>query len=165
MRKILDIVALAALIVLLWITYSALYASEPLPARIPIHFNIFGQPDYWGPATLLIVFPGLALIMYLLITLVSRYSRSFKYPFRVTSKDRPKAEGIALDMLCWLRAEAICLMTWVQFATIGSARNAASGIPPNLPGNLLQISLSVLVATLGWHLIAMRRVSLRSQSE
>ncbi len=48
MRKTLEAISLGALAVLSWIAYSALHGSEPLPKRVPTHFDIAGQPNAWA---------------------------------------------------------------------------------------------------------------------
>ena len=48
MRKTLEAVGLGALAVLFWDTYRALYGPDPLPDRIPTHFDIAGQPNGWA---------------------------------------------------------------------------------------------------------------------
>jgi len=92
MRKSLEAVALAALAFQAWITYRAFFGPDPLPAKIPTHFDAAGNPNAWGsPATLLFL-PAIAVFIYLLFTVVTRFPSAFNYsvgnhPGRAASHD------------------------------------------------------------------------------
>jgi uncharacterized membrane protein len=153
MRKNLEAISLAALVLLVWITYRALYGPDPLPARIPIHFDFAGNPNGWGSPSSLPLFPVVALAVYLLITLVARFPSTFNYPVRVTAEYRPRLQELALDMIAWLKAELICLFTWIQWAIVEAARHSHNSLSP------VQVAVSVLViwGTIIWYFVAMRR--------
>jgi uncharacterized membrane protein len=69
MRKTLEAISMGALAVLIWSTYRALTGPIRLPARIPTHFNLAGQPDSWGTPAMLLLLPALGVGLYLLMTL------------------------------------------------------------------------------------------------
>ncbi|MGD0736171.1 MAG: DUF1648 domain-containing protein [Terracidiphilus sp.] len=155
MRKTLEAIGIIALAVLFWITYSALRGPDRLPDRIPTHFDLAGNPNAWGtPATLLFV-PGLALALYLAITVVSQFPSAFNFPVRVTPQNRSRLEKLAVSMVTWLKVELVCLFVWIQAATINSARHQALGLSPLL----LPVSLVAVFGTIAWHFVAMRRAA------
>ena len=68
MRKTLEIIALC-LVLLSWaVTANAVLGRNPLPARIPTHFNATGQPDGWGTPAMLWLIPRMGTVIYLLMT-------------------------------------------------------------------------------------------------
>jgi len=155
MRKALEAAGIAALAVLFWITYSAFKGPERLPDRIPTHFDLAGNPNAWGSPSALLLLPGLAFVIYLAITLVSRFPSAFNFPVRVTPENRPRLEALALSMVTWLKMELVCLFLWIQSSTINSARHQTLGLSPML----LPASLAAVFGTIAWYFVAMRRAA------
>ncbi len=107
MRRTLEVVSLAGLAVLFWITWRAFYGPDPLPARIPTHFDIAGNPNGWGSPSSLLLLPAVALAIYLGMTVVSKFPSAFNYPVRVTPENRPRLQALTLQMIAWLKTEMI----------------------------------------------------------
>jgi len=125
---------------------------DPLPSRIPTHFNAAGQPDGWGTPGMLWVIPLVATVIYLLMTLVARYPSSFNFPIRVQPSARRQLEAVALRMLSWLKAEVVCLFACIQYKTIEFAHHGQGTLSPwFLPAVLI-----VIFGTIAWHIAAMR---------
>src|SRR5271166_2725880 len=114
MRKVLEAIGLGALALLIWITGRAVYGPDPLPARIPIHFGMAGNPTGWGPSSGMLLLPGVATVLYFLITVVSQFPATFNFPVRVTAENRVRLEALALQMVAWIKVETICLFCWIQ---------------------------------------------------
>jgi len=68
MRKTIEALGLMVLGFLFWMTYTARYGPERLPDRIPTHFDISGQPNAWGPPSILWLLPVIGAGLYLLMT-------------------------------------------------------------------------------------------------
>ena len=153
MRRILGAVSVAALAFLAWVTLVAFVGPHRLPGRIPARFDLAGKPVAWGTPRMLLLLPAVAGALYLLITWVSRYPSAFNFPVRVTPGNRPHLESIALNMSAWLKAELICLLTWIQTAMILSAWHGRSALSPAL----MPVAIGVIFATIGWHFAAMWR--------
>ena len=153
MRKTLTVAA-PLLLLLAWsITAWALFGPHPLPARIPTHFNAAGLADGWGTPGMLWLLPIMATVIYALMTMVARYPGAFHFPGRVPAAVRPKLEGIALDMIAWLKAEVVGLFAWIQWETVRLARSGEG----RLPALFLPAVLLVVFGTIAWHMAAMRR--------
>lgn len=153
MRKSLEAVGLCALALLVFITLRALYGPHRLPARIPTHFGANGRPDAWGPSSMLLVLPAIAVVLYALMTVVARYPSAFNYPVRVTPLNRPHLEAIALAMIVWLKIELACLFATLQWFTIRVADHGVHGLPPAF----MPLALIIIFTTIGWHIAAMFR--------
>lgn len=154
MRKMLEVVSVAALGCLAWITAGAMMGPHALPGRIPVHFDAAGQADGWGPPKALLGMPVLAAVLYGLMTVVARFPAAFNFPVRVTPANRPRLEALALEMITWLKAEVLCLFAWVQETTVASARSGEAHLSPWF----MPVTLGAVFATIGWYVAAMRRV-------
>ncbi len=153
MRKTLEVIALAALAFQAWITYRAFFGPDRLPAQIPTHFDLAGKPNAWGSPATLIFFPAMAITIYLLFTVVTRFPSAFNYPVRVTPQNRARLESLALGMIAWLKVEIVLLFAVIQWGIIQAARHPS----PNLPATWMPIMLVAVFATIGWHIAAMFR--------
>jgi uncharacterized membrane protein len=155
MRKILEAIGIIALAVLFWITYRVFSGPSHLPGKIPTHFDLAGNPNAWGSPSMLLLLPGLALVLYLAISLVSCFPSAFNFPVRVTAENRLRLENLGVNMITALKVELVCMFTWIQATTINSARHQTLGLPPEL----LPASLAIVFATIAWYLLAMRRAA------
>ncbi len=155
MRKLLETISVLVLAILLWIAYAALLGPRHLTGPIPTHFNLAGQPDAWGAPRMLLVLPGIAMILYLLLTLASRFPASFNYPVRVSTQNRARLQQLALDMIVWLKAEIVSLFTLIEYYSIATARMATNQLPPSL----MLVAMAIIFTTIGWYVVAMRRAA------
>lgn len=153
MRKNLEVVSVVALALLVGITARALYGPVRLPARIPTHFDAAGQVNGWGSPWSLLGLPAIGCALYLLMTLVARFPGSFNFPVRVTAGNRARLEALALNMIAWLKAEILCLFVCIQEMTVESALHGHG----NLPVAFVPLSMVVIFATIGVHMVAMMR--------
>lgn len=155
MRRSLEAIGLCALAWMAAITAQALYGPNRLPARIPTHFNLAGQPNGWSSPAMLLMLPGIAFAVYLLMSLVARWPQAFNYPVRVTPVNRARLEALALGMIAWLKVELACLFAWIQWASIHAARDPHRGFP----AAAMPAALVAIFATIGWHITAMLRAA------
>jgi hypothetical protein len=155
MRKILEAISLAALAILFWITYAALFGPQPLASPIPTHFNLAGQPDAWGNPLTLLMIPGIAIALDLLMTFVSHFPAVFNYPVRVTPQNRPRLQHLALNMIAFIKAETVTLLTLIQYFSIQTAKLQRSSLPPAL----MITAIAIIFATIILHILAMRRTA------
>jgi uncharacterized membrane protein len=155
MRRILEIVSLAALGILWAITWLSFHGQSPLPASIPTHFNAAGQPDAWGPPSALYLLPAVALGLYLLISLLSRLPVSFRSSARITEQGRQQIETITRTMVASLKAELTVLFATIQGFILQGIQTGHAGLPPLL----VPAFLAVLFATLIAYIVAMLRAA------
>lgn len=145
MRKWLEGIALLVLGLHIAITVRALFGSDHLPERIPIQFDAAGHATGWGSPAMLILFPAVTLIIYLLFTVVTRFPGAFNYPVKVNVFNRRRMENLARDMMAWLKVEVIGLLTWMQWVTIEMARNPERTVPAMTPAALVAVFATVSV--------------------
>jgi uncharacterized membrane protein len=156
MRKSLEAISLAALALIAWITWQALYGPNPLPGRVPTHFDAAGNPNGWGPSSTLLFLPVMAVGLYLLISLVAQFPAVFKYPVRVTEENRARLQTLTLQMVAWLKVELVCLFAWIQWFIIQSVRQGHG----SFPAAVVPLFLIAILGTAGWHIMAIFRAAL-----
>lgn len=140
MRTPLKFAAFAALLATWALTAYTIYGPHPLPARIPTHFDLAGNPNGWGTPAMLWLLPIIATVVVASMSLVAHFPQSFNYPLRVTPATRPRLQAISLDMIAWLQLEIAGLMLWIQFAIIQAARSGHNSLPPLIvPGVILLV--------------------------
>ncbi|HBQ27089.1 MAG TPA: hypothetical protein DD791_11900 [Syntrophomonas sp.] len=115
-----------------------------LPDRIPTHFGFTGAPDAWGNKGNLFFLPLIALAMYLLLTIVSRFPHTFNYPVKITEENAATQYIMARYLIAVLKVETIWLFVYIQWVTIEVALGKAMGLS-NL---FLPIFLVVMLGTL-----------------
>ncbi len=157
MRKTLEAISLAALVLLVWITWRALCGPGHLSGSVPTHFDLAGRPDGWGSPAMLLLVPAVAALLYLLPTVVRRFPSAFNYPVPVTTENQPRLQALALDMIACLKAELICLFAWLQSLAIQAARHPGEGL--HAPFVTIPASVVLVFATIAWHIKAMRRAA------
>ena len=153
MRKLLEIISLVCLAVMVWITYASLHGPQPLPERIPMHFDAAGNANGWGPPSSLTLLPVVAAGLYLLITVISLLPTGIKSAVKLTPESRERIQTLTRRMLVWLKAELVCLFLCIQWFILAGIREGSNSIPPlAVPAFLV-----VIFATVGWHIVAVFR--------
>lgn len=148
-----EVVGVAALIFLFWLTYQATAGPNRLPDKIPTHFDLAGHPNAWGPTAYLYLLPVLGLVLYLAMTVVARFPSAFNFPVRVTPQNRAALEQIGQQLVAWLKVQLVCIFDWIQASTIAAARHESNDLSPWL----MPLTLLVVFGTIGWHIAAMIR--------
>lgn len=156
MRKALDIVSLAGLAVLTWITADALAGPHRLRGPIPTHFDLGGQPNGWGTPWVLLFLPITATVLYILMTFVARFPDSFSYPTRVTRANIGRLQSLALNMIAWLKAEVVWLFACIQTSVVHAARTGQSR---GIWASLMPMAVGIVLGTIVGYLVVMRRSS------
>ncbi len=155
MRKTAELLSLAALAALVFITINAFYGPHPLPARIPTHFDLLGHVNGWGSSRSLLFMPIVGVGLYLLLTVVSRFPSTFNYPVKVTELNRAQLESLALNLISWIKAELLVFFAWMEFVMVQAARHPERGFQP-YP---VLMFLGVLFATIIGHIVAIFRAA------
>jgi uncharacterized membrane protein len=155
MRKSLESVGLGMLAVLYWMTWSALSGPNPLPARVPTHFDISGTPNAWGSPQTLLLLPIVGTGVYLLITILASIPAAFHYSFRVEQENLAVVQDMTRTMISWIKVEMVCLFAYLQWSILQAVRDGHGLISPLM----VPAFLIVVFATVGWYLVAILRAA------
>ncbi|NOU90294.1 DUF1648 domain-containing protein [Paenibacillus sp. LMG 31460] len=118
-EKILDGVSI--LVILCTFGYLA-YVWTLIPERIPIHFNGQGKEDGWGNKFSLFLLPVITLILYIGLTVLSKYPHTFNYPYKITNENATWQYGNARLFMNCLKMLIVVLFGYVEWTLIQIAR-------------------------------------------
>ncbi len=148
--RLLNLIAFAAMAGLLGYT---LWVYPQLPDRIPIHFNLRGEPDDYGSKIIFLILPGIALALYGLMTIVNRKPQNFNYPFAITPQNAQKQYGLASGLIIWLKAIVMLMMAYLAYGMAQVALGRAAG----LGSGFLIIFLGLIFGAIGYYFVQARK--------
>ena len=123
--RLLSLIAFATVAGLLG--YS-IWVYPQLPDRIPIHFNLRGEPDDYGPKSIFLILPGIALALYGLLTMINRKPQHFNYPVKITPQNAQKQYELAVGLVNLLNAVVMLMMGYLAFNMAQVALGKAEGL-------------------------------------
>lgn len=123
--QVLEVLSAIPLLVLI---FMVIQTWKILPESLPTHFGPSGTPDAWGSKESILLLPGLSLVLYLLLTVLSRYPHIYNYPCRITEENAPVQYRMARIFMRVLKLEIIAMFTYIEWATIQVALGKAGGL-------------------------------------
>ncbi|HEX6909097.1 MAG TPA: DUF1648 domain-containing protein [Longimicrobium sp.] len=143
-------------VLLLALFAGSAWAYPRLPERIPIHFDLTGQPDGWASrSTGWFLLPVIALALAAFLHAVAAYSANHPETWNVPDKRRflaldPQARAPITAKLrafvAWVGVVVTAMMCVIQAAVFRAATGASRGLPP---WAMAAIVASVLVMVAG----------------
>jgi uncharacterized membrane protein len=106
-----SVAAAAAEIALRW---------NALPAKIPTHFGIDGQPNGWGGRNSLLVLLASTIVMFTLLSLAEKYQRLVNIPVKV-DREAPEVKRLIRSLAIVIKAVLAAGFFWITHVTIGIA--------------------------------------------
>ncbi len=143
-EKLLEYVAVSAM-VFHFILYAVKW--DALPETVPIHFGVSGQPDNVGAKNLLLIFPLLGLVLYLLLTFLSRNPHQYNYPWQVTLANAERQYRLARTMIAALKAEVLLIFSYISWGIVQSTE----GNPGELGFWFLPLFLALIFGSIGFY--------------
>jgi uncharacterized membrane protein len=114
-QKFLELLA----VILLVILFGYLISNwSGLPARIPVHYNAGGTIDGWGSKNSLLVLPGICLLLYTLITVVSFFPKAWNVPVKLTDENRASVYTVTRSLLCVLKLVLLLTFTFIEISMV-----------------------------------------------
>lgn len=106
----------ACLVALAGLILYSIYIYGQLPAEIPHHFNSLGEPDSWGHKSIIFALPGIALFLYVLMTLLSKSPSNLINSFvRVTKENENVQFQIVREQLRIIKLLCILLIAYLTW--------------------------------------------------
>jgi len=136
----------AALLMLLVLWVLVAIAYPYLPDVIPIHFNIKGQADGFGPKDFIWLEPLVASVLYTVMTLVNRRPDTFNYPVKITPENAGRQYALASRLMRYLKLVVVAVMLLIVLFVALPAMGMVLALPAwLLPAFLLLIFGPVVV--------------------
>ncbi len=101
-----------------------------LPATIPIHFGVNGQPNGYGSKAWILFLPVLLLAMTIAFTALARYPWIFNYPVVITPENAEQNYRRGRTLLEVVNAVVAALFAVIQWQTVRLAAGAAHDLGP-----------------------------------
>lgn len=107
-----------SLSMLLYFGSFLLFQWKSIPDEIPIRYNISGIPDSWGGKNILIALFFVCVAVYLAVTVISFFPKSWNIPAKVTPENEDFIYTTMRGMLCFVK---LCIVTCFVYISIQSA--------------------------------------------
>ena len=130
----------------------AAWVWPDLPASVPVHYGLSGEPDGWG---VLLILPALAVGMYWFMTAVARHRdlRNLVFATPQEPGQRDRKVFLAVRLLGWLKLGVVLLITYLFVVSAAIARGGATG----LGAWFLPVVVAGTLAIVACHVMAVRR--------
>ena len=103
---------IAAVVLIAMAVYiTAIWAK--LPAQIPGHFNIMGQPDRWDGRNSIFSILGIVFALYAGISVLQRFPHIYNYPFGLTPQNVHQQYQLARQLLVLIKTEIVCILSFI----------------------------------------------------
>jgi len=117
-----------SVIILLIIFFLPQYYYNDLPAKIPIHFNISGQPNNYAGKVLIWLLPFISLIFYLGFIILKRMPHILNYPAHSKLDKNKEQNKISIRILRYLLLVVLASFLYLVYGTINVALQQWEGI-------------------------------------
>jgi len=147
---ILEALAFLGLLLLIGV---AIYYYPKLPDSVPRHFNFSGEPDGWGAKGILLGLPAIGTLIYILMTVLSRYPHIFNYPWPITEANARSQYAISRQMLTVVKLLMVGMFFYMNWSIIGTALGRQHG----LGGGFMIFVTPLVPVAVGFYLFKARR--------
>ena len=122
---LLEVIAISGLMFFLGYV---IYNFPNLPETLPTHFNGSGQADEFGDKSSFLLLPGVALFVYILLTLINLIPHRFNFSVKITPANALRQYIMATRMVRILKVSLIWGFCYLSHVTIQVAKGVASGM-------------------------------------
>jgi uncharacterized membrane protein len=117
---------LSLLLVIFMFAMVAVHWSQ-FPDRVPAHFDIYGKPNGYHGKRFLLILPGIAAVVWVVITLSQRYQRLINIPFTI-DRDSPEVQNVLRSMMIAEKTTVAVTFAWLMRGMVRTALGLAEGI-------------------------------------
>ncbi|MCA0173893.1 DUF1648 domain-containing protein [Bacillus sp. RAR_GA_16] len=119
LQKVFDLVGFTFL--LLGFVYILLEWSN-VPSRVPIHFNVRGESDLWGPKSSLIILPLTGVILWFALGLLERYPHVYNYVVKITKGNAEIQYRSAVVLIRFLKNAIAMMFAYLSVISVQIAK-------------------------------------------
>ncbi len=86
-----------------------------LPSQIPAHYNAQGAVDRWGGKNQILFLPIVSVFLYVLITAVSFFPKSWNMPTKVKDENRLAVYRSMKTMIILMKVELVAVFFYITY--------------------------------------------------
>lgn len=122
-----------------------IFAAWPeIPDQVPQHFDASGQADAWGSKATLLLLPGVNFVVFVMMTVVSRFPHISSVPVEITPLNAQRIYRLVRFQTIWLKAVVALVLAYMSWRTIEQARGGVQGLGVGfLPLTILGVGSAV----------------------
>jgi len=140
-------------VLVIWV-YTMVNFSK-LPDTIPTHFNAMGEADDFGGKASILALPIIATIIFVGISILSRFPHIFNYPVNITKENAQRQYSMATRLMRYVNLITVLILGYITFSTIQSAKGQTVG----LGTWFLPVSLGVVFIPIIYYIVVSRKKS------
>ena len=142
--------AMALLGLLIFIGY-VIYQFPKLPETIPSHFSGNGTADDYSAKFSFWTLPGVAVFVYILLSLIVLVPHQFNYTVKITPANALRQYTMAIRLIRYLKGAVILIFFYISYATVRVVAGEDSGLglwflPIIFGGTILPLIIYFIVA-------------------
>lgn len=137
------------LVLLFAFWYFALHYYSQLPDVIPTHFNSNGEVDGYGGKWTLFLLSAITTIIYLGITVISRFPHKINYAVPITEANAYKQYSLVTGMFRMMKIAILIVFFIIEYHTV----QVALGLPSLLGKWFMLIVFTLVFAPVFYFLI------------
>ena len=134
---ILEIISILSLITFFIFTY---YTWPNVPQRIPDHFGWSGMPDSWDSKGMVPTMLYVALFIFILLSIVSRFPRIINFPFAINEDNSKSHLQLRFFFILWIKAELVLFTSYIGIQGMRVSLGEVEGL-----GSYFIITLTVVL--------------------
>ena len=124
-----------------------------IPDRVPQRQNAAGRADDWGAKSTLLLLPAVNLVVFVMMTVISRFPHISSLPVEVTAVNARRVYRLVRFQTIWLKAIVAFVLTYMCWRMIEQARGGAQG----LGVGFLPLTTLAVGSAIGWFYFELRR--------
>ena len=101
---------------------------QQIPNTVPTHFSASGIVDSWGNKWSLLALPCVEVVLYVILTIISRFPHTFNFPWPITEDNALRQYRIGRLMMISLKAETVWLFTYLEWQSVQVSIGKAMGL-------------------------------------
>ncbi|MBK9169831.1 MAG: DUF1648 domain-containing protein [Bryobacterales bacterium] len=105
-----------------------------VPEQVPVHFDVRGVADAFGPRSTLLALPVLWGVFYVLLTFLRFVPHWHNYPVAVTASNAPRLYRLSILLVAWVKVLVLWLMATLFWQVCRAAVTASGQLGAPHPG-------------------------------
>jgi len=123
---------------------------QNLPEQIPQHYNIAGEPDAWAEKGMLLFMPGMSLFLYLLVSVLGCFPKTWNIPVAVTEENRDRLLLLTRNLLAFTKTMCVAIFFYITCCTVTAQALSVWFLP---------VSMGLLFGGIIWYAVLAKKLS------